>query len=160
MGRAARAAGCTAATPKERELLWATAMLHDIGIAVDYDDHHKHSRYLILNAGLPGFTPRETALIGQAARYHRKGTPCLGEFAPEIAPRRRGAARPHRGLRPDAEQLERSRDQSVHALRVAVHDGTAELRLQAAGDVRSPAGPPSVRATCSSAPSHRDLTVT
>src|SRR5689334_8812439 len=42
----------------ERELLWAAAMLHDIGTAVDYDDHHKHSRYLILNAGLPGFTPR------------------------------------------------------------------------------------------------------
>ena len=57
-------------------------MLHDIGVAVDYDDHHKHSRYLILNAGLPGFSPREVALIGQAARYHRKGTPALGEFAP------------------------------------------------------------------------------
>src|SRR5689334_5284058 len=66
--------------PGERELVWATAMLHDIGVAVDYDDHHKHSRYLILNAGLPGFSPRETALIGQAARYHRKGTPGLGEF--------------------------------------------------------------------------------
>ena len=48
-------------------------MLHDIGTAVDYDDHHKHSRYLILNAGLPGCSPRETALIGQMARYHRKG---------------------------------------------------------------------------------------
>ena len=58
---------------EERELLWAAAMLHDIGTAVDYDDHHKHSRYLILNAGLPGFSPRETALIGQMARYHRKG---------------------------------------------------------------------------------------
>ena len=67
--------------PEERELLWATAMLHDIGIAVDYDDHHKHSRYLILNAGLPGFSPREVALIGQAARYHRKGNPGLGEFS-------------------------------------------------------------------------------
>ena len=64
--------GCTRAT-RERELLWAAAMLHDIGTAVDYDDHHKHSRYLILNAGLPGFSPRETALIGQMARYHRKG---------------------------------------------------------------------------------------
>ena len=32
-------------------------MLHDIGMSVDYDDHHKHSRYLILNAGLPGFAP-------------------------------------------------------------------------------------------------------
>ena len=40
---------------RERELLWAACMLHDIGMSIDYDDHHKHSRYLILNAGLPGF---------------------------------------------------------------------------------------------------------
>ncbi len=66
----------------ERELLWAAAVLHDIGVSVDYDDHHKHSRYLILNGGLPGFTPREVALIGQAARYHRKGTPSFGPFGP------------------------------------------------------------------------------
>ena len=83
---------CTPATGEERELLWAAAMLHDVGTAVDYDDHHKHSRYLILNAGLPGFSPRETALIGQAARYHRKGQPGLGEFAPLARKWRRRAA--------------------------------------------------------------------
>ena len=71
-------AGVHPGDPRERDLLWAAAMLHDIGTAVDYDDHHKHSRYLILNAGLPGFTTRETALIGQMARYHRKGNPSLG----------------------------------------------------------------------------------
>ena len=76
------AAGVHAGDPLERELLWAAAMLHDIGMAVDYDDHHKHSRYLILNAGLPGFRPREVALIAQMARYHRKGSPTLGELAP------------------------------------------------------------------------------
>ena len=90
------AAGVHPAAPDERELLWAAAMLHDIGTAVDYDDHHKHSRYLILNAGLPGFSPRETALIGQMARYHRKGQPGLGEFAPLGPQGRRGAARPLR----------------------------------------------------------------
>ena len=35
-----------------------------------------------------------------------------------------------------AEQLERSRDQSVHACDVALSDGTVELRLRASGDVR------------------------
>src|SRR5688572_19464012 len=75
------AAGVHRGDPAERELLWAAAMLHDIGTAVDYDDHHKHSRYLILSAGLPGFSPREVGLIGQAVRYHRKGTPGLGEFS-------------------------------------------------------------------------------
>ncbi len=121
---------------EERELVWATAMLHDIGVAVDYDDHHKHSRYLILNAGLPGFSPRETALIGQAARYHRKGTPSLGEFAPEMHDGDRGELDRIAACVRLAEQLERSRDQSVHACHVSLENGTAELHLQASGDTR------------------------
>src|SRR6202011_5447390 len=63
------------------QLLWAAGLLHDIGVAVDYDDHHKHSRYLILAAGLPGFSQREVALIAQTVRYHRKGIPELGDLA-------------------------------------------------------------------------------
>ncbi|HEY6398492.1 MAG TPA: Ppx/GppA phosphatase family protein, partial [Solirubrobacteraceae bacterium] len=46
----------------ERELLWAAAMLHDVGMTISYDDHHKHSQYLIVSAELPGFDPRELAL--------------------------------------------------------------------------------------------------
>jgi exopolyphosphatase/guanosine-5'-triphosphate,3'-diphosphate pyrophosphatase len=72
--------------PRERELLWAACMLHDIGMSIDYDDHHKHSRYLILNGGLPGFTPVETAIIAQSARYHRKGMPAPGPMAPLFGP--------------------------------------------------------------------------
>ena len=52
--RARRRRAFTRATPSERELLEAAALLHDIGVAIDYDDHHKHSRYLIFSAGLPG----------------------------------------------------------------------------------------------------------
>jgi exopolyphosphatase/guanosine-5'-triphosphate,3'-diphosphate pyrophosphatase len=130
------AQGLHAGDAEERELLWAAAMLHDIGVAVDYDDHHKHSRYLILNAGLPGYSPRETALIGQAARYHRKGTPTLGEFEPVA--RKGDAALLDRisAMVRLAEQLERSRDQSVHACDVHVVDGRVELRLRADEDVR------------------------
>jgi exopolyphosphatase/guanosine-5'-triphosphate,3'-diphosphate pyrophosphatase len=119
----------------ERDLLWAAAMLHDIGTAVDYDDHHKHSRYLILNASLPGFSPRETGLIGQMARYHRKGSPGLGEFS---ALAREGdeemLARCSAVLRL-AEQLERPRDQSVSGTSVSVVDGRVELRLEHSEDV-------------------------
>ena len=61
--------------PGERELLWAAAMLHDVGMTISYDDHHKHSHYLIVSAELPGFDPRERALIAQISRYHRKGAP-------------------------------------------------------------------------------------
>jgi exopolyphosphatase / guanosine-5'-triphosphate,3'-diphosphate pyrophosphatase len=127
-------AGVHPGDAEERELLWAAAVLHDVGTAVDYDDHHKHSRYLILNAGLPGFSPRETALIGQAARYHRKGQPGLGEFAPLMV---KGddalLARCAAALRL-AEQLERPRDQTVRHARVVVQDGLVELRLQSDAD--------------------------
>ena len=56
-------------------------MLHDVGMTISYDDHHKHSRYLIVSAELPGFDPRERALIAQISRYHRKGAAKLGEMA-------------------------------------------------------------------------------
>jgi exopolyphosphatase/guanosine-5'-triphosphate,3'-diphosphate pyrophosphatase len=119
----------------ERELLWAAAMLHDIGTAVDYDDHHKHSRYLILNAGLPGFSPRETAIVGQIARYHRKGTPGVGPFGPLM--RNGDAKRITRcsAVLRLAEQLERSRDQAVDRLTVDVRDDCVELVLDAHEDV-------------------------
>jgi exopolyphosphatase/guanosine-5'-triphosphate,3'-diphosphate pyrophosphatase len=129
------AAGRHPADPAERELLSAAARLHDIGVSIDYDDHHKHSRYLVLSAGLPGFSPRETALIGQMCRYHRKGSPGLGELA---ALMRKGdeelLARCAAVLRV-AEQLERSRDQAVDAIALQVRDGTAQLRLHAHEDV-------------------------
>src|SRR5271165_3318705 len=98
---------------RERELLWAASMLHDIGMSVDYDDHHKHSRYLILNGGLPGFTPIEVAIIAQAARYHRKGMPEPGPLEPLFGSG--DAARLDRCavLLRLAEDLERSRDQLV-----------------------------------------------
>jgi exopolyphosphatase / guanosine-5'-triphosphate,3'-diphosphate pyrophosphatase len=129
------AAGLHRGDPKERELLWATAMLHDIGTAVDYDDHHKHSRYLILSAGMPGYSPREVALIGQAARYHRKGNPGLGEFAALARPGDDALLNRLAAAVRIAEQLERSRDQAVHACEVEVANGHVALRLRAVEDV-------------------------
>jgi exopolyphosphatase / guanosine-5'-triphosphate,3'-diphosphate pyrophosphatase len=122
--------------PGEPELVEAAALLHDVGMAVDYDDHHKHSSYLILGSGLPGFTPREVALIALMARYHRKGTPQLGVLAPLCREGDeqlvlRGAA-----LLRIAEQLERNRDQVVRAARLTRPGGKGdvELELDAVGD--------------------------
>ncbi|HEY0362551.1 MAG TPA: Ppx/GppA phosphatase family protein [Solirubrobacteraceae bacterium] len=122
----------------ERELLWAAALLHDIGMTVDYDDHHKHSRYLVLNAGLPGFEQRELALIGQAVRYHRKGTPALGPFAPLAVKGDEERLNRMSACLRLAEDLERSRDQLVRAAHVAVEDGTVHLDLDSDGDDRVP----------------------
>ena len=109
-------------------------MLHDIGTVIDYDDHHKHSRYLILNGGLPGFTPREVELIALTARYHRKGTPDTREMG--------GLARKGDDVRLSvlagtvrlAEQLERSRDGSVRDVRVRAQNGSVTVEPEASGD--------------------------
>jgi exopolyphosphatase/guanosine-5'-triphosphate,3'-diphosphate pyrophosphatase len=121
--------------PAERELIWAAAMLHDVGTAVDYDDHHKHSRYLILNAGLPGHSARETALIAQMARYHRKGSPSMGELAPHAHPGDEDVLKRGAAVLRIAEQLERARDQVVEAADLRLRDGTADLILKASDDV-------------------------
>ena len=117
----------------ERELLFSACVLHDIGMSVDYDDHHQHSRYLILNAGLPGFDTREVALIAQAARYHRKGTPEFGELGPLAQDGDAERLNRMALLLRLAEDLERSRDQSVRAAHVASDDGTVRLELETEG---------------------------
>jgi exopolyphosphatase / guanosine-5'-triphosphate,3'-diphosphate pyrophosphatase len=128
-------AGLHAADAAERELVWAAAMLHDIGVRVDYDDHHKHSRYLILNGGLPGWSQREIALVAQMARYHRKGSPGLDDLGALARKGDRELVARGSSLLRLAEQLERSRDQLVRAARVRVADGHVELRLEGRGDV-------------------------
>lgn len=133
------AAGLHDGDAAERELLWAACMLHDVGVAVDYDDHHKHSRYLILSAGLPGFSPREVALIGQVVRYHRKGMPDVGPFAGLIRDGDRRLLDRCAVLLRLAEDLERSRDQAVREVEVAAaQDDVVRLELVADGDARVP----------------------
>ena len=61
--------------PEARALLACGGLLHDIGVSVTYQRHHKHSRDLILAAPLPALTPRETPIVANLARYHRKGHP-------------------------------------------------------------------------------------
>ncbi len=124
--------------PRERELLWAACMLHDIGMSIDYDDHHKHSRYLILNGGLPGFAPVETAIIAQSARYHRKGMPSPGPMAPLFGPGDAERLDRCATLLRLAEDLERSRDQLVRRALLEESDGTVELRLVADGNSAVP----------------------
>lgn len=65
---------------EERELLDSAALLHDIGTVIGYHGHHKHSQTLIEYNGIAGFNPREIAIIGLLARYHRKGTPDINNY--------------------------------------------------------------------------------
>ncbi len=132
------ASGLFLPKPGERELLWAAAMLHDVGMAIAYDDHHKHSRYLIESAELPGFDPRERALIAQITRYHRKGVPKLGALAVVTCDDDEELLDRCAVILRLAEHLERGRDQSVSEARLHTNGDGIDLHLEAGGDLTLP----------------------
>jgi exopolyphosphatase / guanosine-5'-triphosphate,3'-diphosphate pyrophosphatase len=116
--------------PEDRELLWAAAILHDIGMNIDYNDHHRHSYYLILNSGLPGYSHREQAMIALAALYHRKGSVSVGDLGSLLNVGDATHLVRMTAMLRLAEQLDRSRDGAVRqvtlsevgrAVRLAVH---------------------------------------
>ena len=63
--------------PRDRILLNAAALLHDIGDFVRYEGHHKHSFYIIAHSDIMGVTPAERSIVANVARYHRKSPPSL-----------------------------------------------------------------------------------
>lgn len=68
------------------DLLEAAAILHDIGAIVGYDRHQYHSQTLIEFNGIPGFSPREIAMIALLARYHRRGKPSTAGYRLVLQP--------------------------------------------------------------------------
>ena len=123
----------------ERELLWAACMLHDIGTAIDYEDHHHHSNYLILNTGLPGFSARELMLVGLVTRYHRKGDPDVSQLRDLALKGDDELLRLLSGIIRLSEQFERSRDGTIRQVSVAMRNGAVVL-----GTEIDPARDPSV----------------
>jgi exopolyphosphatase/guanosine-5'-triphosphate,3'-diphosphate pyrophosphatase len=61
--------------PADRDLLFAAALLHDVGRAIAVSAHHKHGAYVVRSAGLPGWRAEEIETIASLVRYHRKSPP-------------------------------------------------------------------------------------
>lgn len=118
----------------EREILWAASILHDIGVTIDYHDHHKHGCYLLLNGDLPGYTHRELALIALLVRYHRKGKPTLDELAGLLDAGDERRLIQLCALLRLAEQIDRSRDGIVRDVNLHFSGGGAILELLIRGD--------------------------
>ena len=129
---------------KEREWLEYAALLHDVGVHISYDKHHRHSYYLIKHGDLRGFDPQEIEVIGLIARYHRraspkKGHPGYGELPSDL----RKAVKVLSSIVRLAEGLDRSHVQVLDSITLANRgddylmqlrtNGDAELELWAAG---------------------------
>lgn len=121
--------------PREREWLRAAAILHDVGTLVDYNDHHKHSYYLVLNAGLPGFQHREIVIIAQLVRAHRKTIAPPGALGALLSDGDEARILRLAACLRIAEQLERGRARAVTGVECAREGDLVTLRLTGDGDM-------------------------
>jgi exopolyphosphatase/guanosine-5'-triphosphate,3'-diphosphate pyrophosphatase len=118
----------------ERTVLTGAALLHDVGVAIDFYNHDDHSAYLILNAELPGFTHREIAFMALLAQYHRRGKPDVTPFQGLLTRDDEDRAAKLGALLRLAEYLDRSRTQVVRSIRCRIQGSTTHLLCHVRGD--------------------------
>lgn len=117
----------------ERDILAHAALIHDIGIAVGYYDHHKHGEYLVLNAALLGFSHREIVLLAQLVRFHRKGDVVVERYRDILEDGDAARVAKLAALLRIAEYLERRKSQVIQSLHVEIGD-TVRVITQTIGD--------------------------
>jgi exopolyphosphatase/guanosine-5'-triphosphate,3'-diphosphate pyrophosphatase len=120
---------------RERQWLEYGALLHDVGVHISYERHHRHSYYLIKNGGLRGFEPDEIEIIALLARYHRRGTPKRVHEGFGALPRPlRRTVKILATLIRLAEGLDRTRNALIRDVEVVPEGDKVSFRLFAEGD--------------------------
>lgn len=114
-----------------RELLEYAALLHEAGMHVSYQSHHRHSYYLISHAGLRGFTGDQVAVLANIARYHRKSTPDdADENFARLASGQREAVRRLTAILRVADALDRGRRRAVRDVHVECEGERVRFRAR------------------------------
>jgi exopolyphosphatase/guanosine-5'-triphosphate,3'-diphosphate pyrophosphatase len=127
--------GFHALTDREREWLEYASLLHDVGVHISYESHHKHSYYLIKNGDLRGFEPDEIDIIALVARYHRRARPDRRHDEYNgVRRRQRRTVRALAAILRLAETLDRSHSQIISGLDLHDRGEDALLQVRTSGD--------------------------
>lgn len=119
-----------------RPYLEVASLLHDVGVAVNYSKHHKHTHYLIISSDLPGLSERERQLVALIARFHRRSKPePQHELLAPLSPADFRIVRKCSTLLRVADSLDRSHQQPVKALSAVVRGRAVQLTLRARSSV-------------------------
>lgn len=115
------------------EILESAGVLHDIGVPIDYERHHKVARRVVELAWFPGASPRLRAIIANIARYHRKSLPTPDHEPFARLPRRDQAiVRALAGVLRVADGLDRTHTGAVHGVRVRITPSLIEITAEGA----------------------------
>ena len=122
-------------TDHEREWLEYAAILHDVGVHISYEGHHKHSYYLVTHGDLRGFEPDEIEAIALVARYHRQATPKRKHDGfRNLRRRTRRTVRTLAAILRLAESLDRSHAQTISGFELHDRGDDDLLQLRTTGD--------------------------
>jgi exopolyphosphatase/guanosine-5'-triphosphate,3'-diphosphate pyrophosphatase len=122
-------------TGKERQWLEFASLLHDIGMHISYERHHRHSYYLMKNGDLRGFEPEEIEVMALVARYHRRAAPSRRHIGYRGLPAKlRRTVRILSACLRVAESLDRSRNGVVKEIDVRRGGKTLRVQVAAVGD--------------------------
>jgi exopolyphosphatase/guanosine-5'-triphosphate,3'-diphosphate pyrophosphatase len=122
-------------TEREREWLEYGALLHDVGVHISYERHHRHSYYLIKNGDLRGFSPEEIDVIALVARYHRQATPKRShEGYGDLGGSLRRTVKTLSAIVRLAESLDRSHAQALGGIDMYPRGSDYLARLRTTGD--------------------------
>ena len=117
---------------RDRFILEAASLLHDIGWSVSPDGagHHRESARLIREHGWKHFDEEGVTLAAQVARYHRKSPPDLEheEFA-ALSPAERRRVQQLAALLRLADGLDRGHQRHVTGVSVEILPDTLLVRL-------------------------------
>jgi exopolyphosphatase / guanosine-5'-triphosphate,3'-diphosphate pyrophosphatase len=120
---------------REREWLEYAAIMHDLGVHISYEKHHRHSYYLVKNGDLRGFDPQEIEVMALVTRYHRQATPKKSHegYADLPGPLRR-TVRTLAAILRLAEGLDRSHSQPLSGVELMDRGDDALVQLRTGGD--------------------------
>ncbi|QIQ22097.1 exopolyphosphatase [Zophobihabitans entericus] len=62
----------TLANPTMESILYWAALLHEVGLNINYSGIQKHSAYILQNSNMPGFNEEQQLLLATLVRFHRK----------------------------------------------------------------------------------------
>ncbi len=116
--------------PRDRILLHASALLHDVGDFIRYEGHHKHSYYLVRHSDLMGLNPEERELVANVARYHRKSPPHPDhDNFKSLSRESRAKVKPLAAILRVADALDREHRSKVADVRARIEGATLVLEV-------------------------------
>ncbi len=115
-------------TGAARDLLYNACLIYNIGTFVNFQDYHKHSKYLILNSSLRGFNNKELFVLANLARYHRKKRPKKKKLK-DLDKKDRNLVLGLSGILRIAVGLDKTKNQWVENVYCIIEDGSLTIKI-------------------------------